>query len=51
MADAVLVAYAHCGGATEALARDLLAAGKQIYTRDHPASSRQVAAGAAWVYA
>lgn len=45
-AAAVLVAYAHPAGETEALARELLAAGKPVYTIDHPANAALLAAGA-----
>jgi len=45
-ADAVLIAHAAPGGKVEALALELLAAGKQVYTLDHPANAILVARGA-----
>jgi len=45
-AAAVLIAYAHPGGATAALAAELLAAGKPVYTLDHPANAGLLSAGA-----
>ena len=45
-AAAVLVAYAHPGGETKALAHALLAAGKPVYTVDHPANTALLAIGA-----
>ena len=45
-ADAVLIAHARPGGRTEALARELIAAGKPVYTIDHPANANLLALGA-----
>lgn len=46
LAAAVLIAYAHPGSATAALAAELLAAGKPLYTLDHPANAALVSLGA-----
>ncbi len=46
MADAVVVAHAAPGSKMEALCRDILAAGKPIYTFDNPANADLLAAGA-----
>jgi predicted Rossmann fold nucleotide-binding protein DprA/Smf involved in DNA uptake len=45
-ADGVLIAHATPGGKVEGLALELLAAGKRIYTLDHPANASLVARGA-----
>jgi predicted Rossmann fold nucleotide-binding protein DprA/Smf involved in DNA uptake len=45
-ADAVLIAYAHPGGDTAALAQELLAAGRLVYALDHPANAPLLAVGA-----
>ena len=45
-ADGVLIAHAAPGGKVEALALELLAAGKQVYTLDHPANVILAARGA-----
>ncbi len=45
-ADVVLIAHAAPGGKVEALAVELLAAGKPLYTLDHPANVILVARGA-----
>ena len=46
MADAVLVVHAAPGGKIESLSLELLAAGKRLYTYDHPANAGIIAAGA-----
>ena len=46
MADAVLVVHAAPGGKIESLSFELLAAGKRLYTYDHPANANIIAAGA-----
>ncbi len=46
MASAVVVAHAALGSKMETLCRDLLAAGKPLYTFDHPANAVLLAAGA-----
>ena len=46
MASAVVVAHAAPGSKMEALCRDLLAAGKPLYTFDHPANAALIEAGA-----
>lgn len=46
LAAAVLVIYAHPGGGTETLCRELLAAGKPVYTLADPANALLVALGA-----
>lgn len=45
-AAAVLIAYARPGGRTAALAAELLAAGKPLYTVDHPSNAALAALGA-----
>lgn len=45
-AAAVLIAYARPGGRTAALAAELLAAGKPVYTVDHPSNAALAALGA-----
>lgn len=45
-AAAVLIAYAHPGSSTEALAHELLAAGKPVFTIDHAANAGLVELGA-----
>jgi predicted Rossmann fold nucleotide-binding protein DprA/Smf involved in DNA uptake len=45
-ADVVLIAHAAPGGKVEALALELLAAGKHVYTLDHPANASLVTRGA-----
>ena len=45
-AAAVLIAYAHPGSATDALARELMTAGRPLQTLDHPANAPLLAAGA-----
>ena len=45
-ADAVLIAHARPGGRTEALAQELIAAGKPLYTLDHPANANLLEMGA-----
>lgn len=45
-ADAILIAYARPGGATEALARELIASGKPIYAVNHAANAGLVDLGA-----
>lgn len=46
MADAVLVVHAVPGGKIESMSFELLAAGKRIYTYDHPTNANIIAAGA-----
>jgi hypothetical protein len=46
MAAAVVVAHAAPGSKMEALCRDILAAGKPLYTFDHPSNAVLLAAGA-----
>lgn len=46
MASAVVVAHAAPGSKMEALCRDILAAGKPLYTFDHPANAALIQAGA-----
>lgn len=46
MATAVVVAHAAPGSKMETLCRELLAAGKPLYTFDHPANSALIQAGA-----
>ena len=46
MADAVVVAHATRGGKMETLCRETLAAGKPLYTFDHPANQQLITAGA-----
>ena len=46
MADAVVIAHAAPGSKMEALCRDVLAAGKPLYTFDHPANAALLVAGA-----
>lgn len=46
MASAIIVAHAAPGSKMEALCRDILAAGKPLYTFDHPANSALLQAGA-----
>jgi len=46
MATAVVVAHAASGSKMEALCRDILAAGKPLYTFDHPANATLLQAGA-----
>ena len=46
MADAVVVAHAAPGSKMEALCRDILAAGKPLYTFDHPANGTLLESGA-----
>ncbi len=46
MASAVVVAHAAPGSKMEALCRDILAAGKPLYTFDHPANAELMRAGA-----
>lgn len=46
LSDAVLIGYATPGGAVDQLARELLAAGKTLYTIDDPANAALVALGA-----
>jgi len=46
MASAVVVAHAAPGSKMEALCRDILAAGKPLYTFDHPANAALIEAGA-----
>jgi predicted Rossmann fold nucleotide-binding protein DprA/Smf involved in DNA uptake len=46
MARAVVVAHAAPGSKMESLCRDILAAGKPLYTFDHPANAALLAAGA-----
>jgi predicted Rossmann fold nucleotide-binding protein DprA/Smf involved in DNA uptake len=46
MASAVVVAHAAPGSKMESLCRDILAAGKPLYTFDHPANAALLAAGA-----
>lgn len=46
MASAVFVAHAEPGSKVEALCRELLAAGKPLYTFDHPANAAIIQAGA-----
>ena len=38
LADTVLIAYAHPGSSTEALAKEMLGWGKQVWALDHPAN-------------
>lgn len=45
-ADGVLIAHATPGGKVEAMALELLVAGKRVYTLDHPANAGLVARGA-----
>jgi predicted Rossmann fold nucleotide-binding protein DprA/Smf involved in DNA uptake len=51
MASAVVVAHAAPGNKIEILCRDILAAGKPLYTFDHPANAALLAAGAVRVEA
>lgn len=46
MADAVLVVHAAPGGKIESLSFELLAAGKRLYTYDHPANAALISHGA-----
>ena len=46
MADAVVVAHATSGGKMDTLCRETLAAGKPLYTFDHPANQDLLSAGA-----
>ncbi len=46
MADAIVVSHATSGGKMDALCRELLAAGKPLYTFDHPANEELLRAGA-----
>ncbi|OGV65461.1 MAG: hypothetical protein A3K19_10255 [Lentisphaerae bacterium RIFOXYB12_FULL_65_16] len=46
LADAVLVVHAAPGSKTEALGLELLAAGKPLFTLDHPANAALIQAGA-----
>ncbi len=46
IAEAVVVAHAAPGSKMEALCREILAAGKPLYTFDHPANAALLAAGA-----
>ncbi len=46
LASAVVVAHAAPGSKMEALCRDILTAGKLLYTFDHPANAELLAAGA-----
>ncbi len=46
LADAVVIPYAAPGSRMEALSRDLLAAGKPIYTFDHQSNADLLASGA-----
>ena len=46
MATAIVVAHAAPGSKMEALCRDILAAGKPIYTFDHPANAALIELGA-----
>ena len=46
MADAVVVAHAAPGSKMEAICRDILAAGKPLYTFDHPDNAALFSAGA-----
>lgn len=46
MAAAVVIAHAAPGSKIEALSRELLAAGKPLYTFDHPANATLIQAGA-----
>ena len=46
MASAVVVAHAAPGSKMEALCRDILAAGKPLYTFDHPANAALIETGA-----
>ncbi len=46
MASAVVVAHAAPGSKMEALCREILAAGKPLYTFDHPANAALLATGA-----
>lgn len=46
MASAVVVAHAAPGGMMEALCRDLLAAGKPVFTFDHPENAALISHGA-----
>ena len=45
-ADALLVAHAEPGGKTEQLAAEMIAAGKALFTLDHPANAHLFALGA-----
>ncbi|MBI3986395.1 MAG: DNA-processing protein DprA [Lentisphaerae bacterium] len=49
MASAVVVAHAAPGSKMEALCRDLLAAGKPLYTFDHPANAALIGYGASTI--
>lgn len=51
MASAVVVAHAAAGSKMESLSRELLAAGKPIYTFDHPANSELIQTGARPIHA
>jgi hypothetical protein len=51
MASAVVVAHAAPGSKMEALCRDILAAGKPLYTFDHPANAELMRAGACQISA
>jgi len=46
MADAVVVSHATNGGKMDTLCREVLAAGKPLYTFDHPANEELLRAGA-----
>jgi predicted Rossmann fold nucleotide-binding protein DprA/Smf involved in DNA uptake len=46
MANAVIVVHAAAGSKMEALCRELLAAGKPLFTFDHPANAAIIQAGA-----
>jgi predicted Rossmann fold nucleotide-binding protein DprA/Smf involved in DNA uptake len=46
MADAIVVSHATSGGKMDALCREVLAAGKPLYTFDHPANEALLRAGA-----
>jgi predicted Rossmann fold nucleotide-binding protein DprA/Smf involved in DNA uptake len=46
LATAVVIAHAAPGSKIEALSLELLAAGKPLYTFDHPANAALIAAGA-----
>ena len=46
LADSFLIPHASVGGKTEALCREVLKAGKEVWTLNHPGSRNLVALGA-----
>jgi predicted Rossmann fold nucleotide-binding protein DprA/Smf involved in DNA uptake len=46
LAEGALIAHAHPGSKTMALAKDIVAWGKPVYTLDHPSNEHLLALGA-----